>query len=56
MQHKAKRSCDQHHADGDENRRNANHVARYALASELPPPGKTRKSSGLVSIALPKAL
>ncbi len=28
IQHKAKGGCDQHHADGDENRRNANHVAR----------------------------
>jgi hypothetical protein len=56
MQDQAKRRCDQHHADGDENRRNANHVARYALKSELPPPGKTRKSSGMVQSALSQAL
>ena len=40
MQDQAKRGCDQHHADGDKNRRNANHVARYAFRSELPHPGK----------------
>jgi hypothetical protein len=28
MQDQAKRCRDQHHADGDKNRRNANHVAR----------------------------
>ncbi len=55
MQDQAKRGCDQHHADGDKNRRNANHVARYAFRSELPPPGKTRKSSGIVRFALPQA-
>src|SRR6476660_9492574 len=43
MQHEAEGRCQQHHADGDENRRNANHVARYALRSELYSPGKTRK-------------
>jgi hypothetical protein len=56
MQHQAKRRCNQHHADGDENRRNANHVARYALTSELRPPGKTLMSSGMVQSALPQAL
>ena len=40
IQDEAERGCDQHHADGDENRRNANHVARYALKSELSHPGK----------------
>ena len=52
MQHQAEGGCDQHHADGDENRRNANHVARYALRSELPHPGKHgnfRHRSGLRS-------
>ena len=43
MQDEAEGGCNQHHADGDENRRNANHVARYALRSELYSPGKTRK-------------
>src|SRR6266540_2517526 len=43
MQDEAEGGCNQHHADGDENRRNANHVARYALRSELCSPGKTRK-------------
>jgi hypothetical protein len=43
MQHEAEGRCHEHHADGDENRRNANHVARYALRSELPSPGKARK-------------
>ena len=40
MQHESEGCCEQHHADGDENRRNANHVARYALRSELTSPGK----------------
>ena len=54
IQDQAKGCCDQHHADGDENRRNANHVARYAFRSELPPPGKTRKSSGTFVLRSPK--
>ena len=54
MQDQAKGCRDQHHADGDENRRNANHVARYAFRSELQPPGKSPKSSGTAVLRSPK--
>src|SRR4030095_2671387 len=43
MQDEAEGGCNQHHADGDKNRRNANQVAAYALRCELYSPGKTRK-------------
>ena len=33
IQHQTERCCDQHHANGDENRGNADHVARNALKS-----------------------
>ena len=55
MQDEAEGGCDQHHADGDENRRNANHVARYALRSELYSPGKTRKFQARSGLRFPQA-
>ena len=33
IDHQAERRCDQHHADGDENRRNADHEACPAIAA-----------------------
>src|SRR5260370_41681309 len=56
IQDQAERSCDEHHADGDENRGNADHVARKApkplvpLASE-----KREKPLAPIRCAFPSA-
>ena len=54
MQDEAEGRCNQHHADGDEDRRNANHVARYALRSELAFTREATEGSGTVRLALPE--
>ena len=53
IQDQAEGCCDQHHADGDENRGNADHVARKALKSSCPQPRRTPRTS---PPALPRAL
>jgi hypothetical protein len=40
MQDEAEGSCDQHHADGDENRRNANHARATLSGPNSGHPGK----------------
>ena len=54
IQDQAEGGCDQHHADGDENRGNADHVARNLKSLRSPGLRETRKLFARV-VALPQA-